>query len=206
MDDDRLLGLFPLGLVVLPDEVAPLHIFEERYKKLIGERLEGGEFGIVLADQDGVRECGTAVTVARVIEEFDDGRLNILVKGGRRFRIIDVQAPDDPETDYLRAEVEYYRDSDPEGSLTLRSAVLELLSQMFALMDIAAGEPEGDGPLSFRIGAAIDLGTELKQELLESRSEEQRLERLLNAITALLPQLEQRKERAEAIRGNGKGY
>ena len=69
----RWLGLFPLGIVLLPGEVVPLHIFEERYKKLIGERLEEGEFGIVLAEDDTVRECGTAARVVELIEEMDDG-------------------------------------------------------------------------------------------------------------------------------------
>jgi ATP-dependent Lon protease len=67
-------------------------------------------------------------------------------------------------------------------------------------------EPPGEGPLSFRVAAAVDFGAEIKQELLESLSEEQRLETLLTVITSLLPRLELRKEREEAIRGNGKGY
>jgi Lon protease-like protein len=204
---DRLLGLFPLGLVLLPGEVVPLHIFEERYKRLIGERLEEGEFGIVLADEDSVRECGTAARVAQLIEETDDGRMNILVEGVRRFRIVEVITPDDPEAEYLSAEVEYYRDSEPEGSETLREAVLELFARMLVLMDVEdPQEPEGDGPLSFRIAATVDLGAPLKQELLESLSEEQRLETLLTVMTSLLPRLELRKEREDAIRGNGKGY
>jgi Lon protease-like protein len=205
--DDRLLGLFPLGLVLLPGEVVPLHIFEERYKRLIGERLEEGEFGIVLADEDSVRECGTAARVAQLIEETDDGRMNILVEGVRRFRIVEVITPDDPEAEYLSAEVEYYRDSEPEGSETLREAVLELFARMLVLMDVEdPDEPEGEGPLSFRIAATVDFGAPLKQELLESLSEEQRLETLLTVMTSLLPRLELRKEREDAIRGNGKGY
>jgi len=205
--DDRLLGLFPLGLVLLPGEVVPLHIFEERYKKLIGERLEGGEFGIVLADEDSVRECGTAARVAQLIEETDEGRMNILVEGVRRFRIVEVRAPDDPEAEYLSAEVEYYRDAEPEGSETLREAVLELYARMLVLMDVEdPQEPDGEGPLSFRIAATVDFGAPLKQELLESLSEEQRLETLLTVIASLLPRLELRKEREDAIRGNGKGY
>jgi Lon protease-like protein len=205
--DDRILGLFPLGIVLLPGEVVPLHIFEERYKKLIGERLEEGEFGIVLADEDSVRECGTTARAVRLIEEMDDGRMNVLVEGGRRFRIVEVIAPDDEEADYLRAEVDYYRDSEPEGSETVRDAVLEVFARMLVLMDVEGpSEPEGEGPLSFRIAAAVDFGAPLKQELLESLSEEQRLEILLTVITTLLPQLELRKEREDAIRGNGKGY
>jgi Lon protease-like protein len=205
--DDLLLGLFPLGMVLLPGEVVPLHIFEERYKKLIGERLEAGEFGIVLAEEDSVRECGTAARVVQLIEEMDDGRMNVLVQGERRFRIVEIRQPDDAEADYLRAQVEFYRDAEPEGSETLRDAVLEVFGQMLALMDVESPrEPTGEGPLSFRVAAAVDFGTPLKQELLESLSEEQRLETLLTLMTSLLPRLELRKEREEAIRGNGKGY
>jgi Lon protease-like protein len=205
--DDRLIGLFPLGIVLVPGEVVPLHIFEERYKKLIGERLEGGVFGIVLAEEDTVRECGTAARVSQLIEEMDDGRMNVLVEGGRRFRIIEVREPEDPESDYLTAEVEFYRDSEPEGSPAVHEAVLNVFARMLALMDVESPEePAGEGPLSFRIAAAVDFGAPLKQELLESLSEEQRLETLLTAITSLLPRLELRKERQEAIRGNGKGY
>jgi Lon protease-like protein len=204
--DDRLIGLFPLGIVLLPGEVVPLHIFEERYKKLVGECLEEGEFGIVLVEDDAVRECGTTATVAQLIEELDDGRMNVLVQGERRFRIIRVREPEDPETDYLSAEVEFYRDSQPEGSRELNEAVLDLFERMLALVDVKSPrEPAGEGPISFRIAAAVDFGAPLKQELLESLSEEQRLETLLTVMTSLLPRLELRKEREEAIRGNGKG-
>ncbi len=204
---EGLLGLFPLGLVLLPGEVIPLHIFEERYKKLIGERLEEGEFGVVLVEDDAVRECGTSARVVELIEEMDDGRMNVLVEGGRRFRILEVRAPDDPEAEYLSAEVEYYRDAEPDASPTLRDAILELFRTMLSLMDVESPqEPPGEGPLSFRIAGAVDFGAALKQELLESLSEEQRLETLLTVMTALLPRLRLRKEREEAIRGNGKGY
>jgi hypothetical protein len=85
--------------------------------------------------------------------------------------------------------------------------VLEVFAKMLALMDVESpGEPAGEGPLSFRVAAAVDFGAPLKQELLESLSEEQRLETLLTVMTSLLPRLELRKEREEAIRGNGKGH
>jgi Lon protease-like protein len=209
MDDaeDRLLGLFPLGIVLLPGEVVPLHIFEERYKKLIGERLDEGEFGVVLVEDDTVRECGTTARVAQLIEELDDGRMNVLVQGERRFRIVEVREPEDHEADYLSAEVEFFRDSEPEASELLREGVLEVFEKMLALMDVESPkEPAGEGPLSFRVAAAVDFGAPLKQELLEALSEEQRLETLLAVMTSLLPRLELRKEREEAIRGNGKGY
>src|ERR1700752_2027664 len=85
------LGLFPLGIVLLPTEQLPLHIFEERYKELIGECLEeDGEFGLVYADDDGLRDLGTRARVVEVLTRFEDGRLNILVQGGDRFRLTEL--------------------------------------------------------------------------------------------------------------------
>src|SRR5207245_9707828 len=81
------IGLFPLGIVLLPTERVPLHVFEPRYRELIGECLEtDGEFGMLYADEDGVREVGTLAHVAEVLERFDDGRLNVLVVASRRLR------------------------------------------------------------------------------------------------------------------------
>lgn len=204
---ETLLGLFPLGLVLLPGEVIPLHIFEERYRKLIGERLEEGEFGVVLAEDDGIREAGCTASVVELVERLEDGRMNVLVRGGRRFRVLEVREPDDPESDYLRALVDHFDDTEPEAAEEVRTAVLQIFHRMLALMDVETPrEPAGEGPLSFRVAAAVDFGAPLKQELLESRSEEKRLETLLTVMTSLLPRLELRKEREEAIRGNGKGY
>ena len=133
--DDGLLGLFPLGIVLLPGEVVPLHIFEERYKLLVNERLDGGEFGIVLADEEGARECGCTARVAELLEELDDGRMNILVQGGRRFRIVDLRTPDDPEAMYLSGVVEYFDDEDAEAPEQLRTAVQEAFGKIVELVD-----------------------------------------------------------------------
>ena len=83
------LGLFPLGIVLLPSERVPLHVFEERYKELIDECIAPDEeFGLLYADESGLREIGCRATVVEVIERFDDGRLNVLVEGRERFRIL----------------------------------------------------------------------------------------------------------------------
>ena len=82
--------LFPLGVVALPHELVPLHIFEDRYRTMIGECLErGSEFGIVWAADDGQRAVGCAMEIAEVLERMDDGRLNILTRGTRPFRIVE---------------------------------------------------------------------------------------------------------------------
>ena len=83
------IGLFPLELVLLPTERVPLHIFEERYKELIGECMAlDRTFGLVFADERGLREIGTLAAVTAVLERFDDGRLNILAEGRERFRLV----------------------------------------------------------------------------------------------------------------------
>src|SRR5262245_7917462 len=85
------IGLFPLGMVLLPTEQVPLHSFEPRYRALIGECLEqDSEFGLVFADEDGLRAIGTRAAVTEVLERFDDGRLNIVVQGRERFRLVEV--------------------------------------------------------------------------------------------------------------------
>jgi len=207
MSEENVIGLFPLQLVLVPGEVVPLHIFEERYKRLVGETLDGGEFGIVLTDGDSLRECGCTVRVAEVLEQLDDGRMNILVEGGRRFRLVEVQEPDHPEAEYLSGLVEYFEDAEPGAPEALREGVLDVFRKMLVLMDLETPRPPvGEGPLSFRVAAAVDFGAPLKQELLESLSEEQRLETLLTVMETLVPRLELRKDREEAIRGNGKGY
>ena len=202
------LALFPLGLVLVPGEVVPLHIFEERYKLLVNERRDGvREFGVVLAEDDGVREVGCTATVVDVLEELEDGRLNILVQGRRRFRLLELLQADDPEKEYLRGVVEYVDDEVGEAPESLRRRALEVYRRMLALMEVdAPREPGGEEPLSFRMVAAVDFGTPLKQELLESQSEKDRLESLCAVMDTLLPRLELRREREEAIRGNGKGY
>src|SRR5579875_3202818 len=104
--------LFPLGIVALPTELVPLHIFEERYKTMIGECLQAQrEFGIVWLSDDGLREVGCACRIERVLERLDDGRLNILAIGTRPIRILERQG----HLPYPAGVVEYLDDPD-EGT------------------------------------------------------------------------------------------
>src|SRR5438067_7568762 len=91
--ESREFPLFPLGLVALPGEAIPLHIFEERYKTMMNECLRGGtEFGIVWLSDDGLRETGCACSIERVLERMEDGRMNLLARGTRPFRVLQRQA------------------------------------------------------------------------------------------------------------------
>src|SRR5437016_6811894 len=87
------IGLFPLELVLVPTERVPLHVFEPRYKELVGECLElGEEFGIVLAKESGdMHHVGTRAAIAEVLQVLPDGRMHIVVEGGERFRLLEVE-------------------------------------------------------------------------------------------------------------------
>jgi Lon protease-like protein len=198
------IGLFPLELVLLPSERVPLHIFEDRYRELIGESIaDGSEFGIVLEDEDGLRQVGTSTGVIELVHTFDDGRMNVLVEGRSRFRIIE-------ETEghsYRSAEIEPLEDDDggtPTGEETERT--LEAFRRLAAVAEAEEVEvpSESDTPLSFLLGARVDFGTVLKQELLELRSERARLERLVDLLGQATVALTREREVRERASGNGK--
>jgi Lon protease-like protein len=206
IDDVETMAIFPLELVLLPSETLALHIFEERYKRLMAMlRSDGGEFGVVLAEQDEMHEAGCAAVLASVVEEFDDGRLNVLVEGRRRFHIVEVLAPDDPEIETLRATVSFFEDAD-DGSAEARDETLAAFAELMEALGLEQPHlPGGDVPLSFRLAAAVDFGAEVKQAMLESVSETERLSQLAAVATTLLPRVEAQRKLSDAIRGNGKG-
>lgn len=204
--DAATIGLFPLALVLLPDEVVPLHIFEERYKRLINEcREQESEFGIIYAEEDRLSAVGCAAQIVAVIDEMPDGRMNIMVRGGRRFRVGVVHEPIDAEAEYLLGEVEYF-DDDDDGTDEYRQAAGAAYLELLGAMGVPEPElPVGEAPLSFRLAGSIDFGTDVKQNLIESVSESQRLADLASAFADLIPRAEEQRKRTEAIRGNGKG-
>ncbi len=196
------IGLFPLGIVLLPTEVVPLHIFEERYKELIGECLElDREFGLVYADEDGVREAGTRARVAEVLDRFEDGRLNVLVEGGERFRVERLTRG----RSFLTAEVEPLED-DPATEPDEDAA--ERVTEAFRALAVAAGadaevpDPELPG-LSFHVAARVEIAPDAKQELLESRSEAERLAKLRVLLDAARETILAARRLGEHAKKNG---
>jgi Lon protease-like protein len=167
------IGLFPLGIVLLPTERVPLHIFEPRYRELVGECLEDdGEFGLIYADEEGIREIGTLARVAEVLERFDDGRINIVVEGGARFLVERLTRG----RSFMTAVVELLEDDPGEVD---DEAVARAIGAFRALAALAGAEtepPDETSPqLSFELTAQVELAAAAKQELLESRSEQERI-------------------------------
>jgi Lon protease-like protein len=195
------IGLFPLGIVLLPTEVVPLHVFEERYKELIGECLElEREFGLVYADEDGVRETGTRARVAEVLERFDDGRLHVLVEGGERFRVERLTRG----RSFLTAEVEPVEDEWGEPDEEAAEGASEAFRALAALAGADAEVPEPGSPrLSFEVAARVEIAPEAKQQLLELRSENTRLERVRELLDAARETLLAAKRLGEQSKRNG---
>ena len=199
------LPIFELPLVLLPGERLPLHIFEDRYKRMIGHALDEGEpFGVVLRDDDGARSIGCTARVDEVLERFDDGRLNIVVSGIAPFRVLDrFEAPD-----YPVGEVEVIPDEDgtaldEDSATAARDAFAELAER-------ATGErpeeEELEGASAYAIAARIELPDETKQALLEMRDEDDRMELLANALRAVEKALERAEIAADHARSNGKVF
>jgi Lon protease-like protein len=196
------IGLFPLSLVLLPGEQIPLHIFEPRYRELIGECLaEERPFGLVFSDEDGTREIGTLATVVEVLQRYDDGRLDVVVEGEERFRLLRVTTGKSFQT----GEVEIYDDRD--ASLASPTAVkrsTDLYTRLLTLTGADLPAPESDDPqLSFTLAGRFELANELKLELLAATSEAARLDRVCEILEQALVDLEQRRLIADRARGNG---
>src|SRR5437763_9149816 len=120
--------LFPLAIVALPGELVPLHIFEERYKRMMNECLRGQrEFGIVWLSDDGLRENGCACEIDRVLERTEDGRMNLLTRGTRPFRVLERQG----HLAYPAGVIEFLEDRqeavDPELLSQAREAYTDLV-------------------------------------------------------------------------------
>jgi Lon protease-like protein len=196
------IGLFPLNLVLLPGEQAPLHIFEPRYRELIGECLEQNEeFGLVLADDDGMREIGCRAGVIEVLEQFDDGRLNIVVEGRERIRIAGVTEGGS----YMKADVEDIGDEDESPTEDEVEEVLAAYQRVVTAAEAELEDLDFDGDsIAYQIAARVDFGTEVKQGLLELRSERQRVLRLAPMLDQAAEAVQRDREIRERASSNGR--
>ena len=196
---------FPLGLVLLPGEVVPLHIFEERYKAMIGECLEEErEFGIVWLAEDGLRETGCGASVARVLERSEDGRMDILAQGTRPFRLrrrIDDLIYPAGDVELLEEERADAAAADPELLATARERYADLVERATD----ARPEPSKLAALdAYGMAATVELEPAAKQELLELRAEEARLHRVCELFELTAARLDYAERAGELARSNGR--
>jgi Lon protease-like protein len=179
------LGLFPLPIVLVPTERIPLHVFEPRYRELIEECLEQGEpFGLVLSTGDGaVHEIGTNATVAQVLEVLDDGRMNIVVEGRDRFRLLELTSGRAFATGLVEPLADVDEPPDPEDAERAVEAFRELAEAAESDVDF----PDAASPqLDFELAARVDFAVESKQELLATTSPRERMKKLIDFLETAL--------------------
>ena len=173
-----LLPLFPLQLVVFPGNDVPLHIFEDRYKEMVGEaEAAGTEFGIILAKDNGIVNAGCTVRVETVLQRYPDGRFDVMTRGERRFEVASLNQ----ERAYLRGVVTFFEDEDwkpvEQGLRDRALAAFQTLKEALAGLgkDLRDSEPDPEHPnLSFQLAPTID-DLDFQSRLLRSRSESERL-------------------------------
>jgi Lon protease-like protein len=197
------LGLFPLPIVLLPTERIPLHIFEPRYRELIEECIETGtDFGLVLTDGEGaVHEIGTRASIAQVLERLDDGRLNIVVEGGDRFRLLELTSG----RSFTTGIVEEVEDEDEPAPASDVTRAVEVFTALASEAESDVDIPDPDSPLlDFELAARVDFAPDAKQELLASTSPGGRMTRLIELLEIALQAVKIEKALRERAGKNGK--
>ena len=200
----ELLPLFPLDLVLFPGATLPLHIFEPRYKEMIGECLASHSlFGVVRAREKGVAEIGCSADIAQLVTTYDDGRMDIVAEGRRRFQVLEL----DEERSFLRARVEWFDDEGGQAEAGQRRSLLDLHSKLLALTGAERQAADPAQPLlSFELAAAFPLDLDFKQALLGLRSEPERVSALLDYYRAILPRLQRAVRTRQKAGGNGHSH
>jgi Lon protease-like protein len=194
--------LFPLGLVALPTELVPLHIFEERYKTMIGRCIEEqSEFGIVWMADDGLRPIGCACEIAEVVERMDDGRINLIARGTRPFRIESRQE----ELPYPAGTVEFLEDRDEEADTEVAEAAHTAYADLVEeATDRTPDRDEIAAMSAYQMAATVEFGLDAKQGLLDLRSEPARLRLVTRLFRAAIKRLDFVNRAQARARSNGK--
>jgi Lon protease-like protein len=199
--------LFPLGLVLMPQMPLPLHIFEERYKLMIGECLtEDREFGIVYLNATDIQSVGCTARILKVIRRYDDGRLDILSRGQRRFLIKEIYE----NKAYLEARVTYFddeRQADISDCQDLAAKGKALLRQFTSILELQEGydfTAEMDiKSLSFLIAGCEGFSHAEKQRFLEMTSTSERLKKSVDSLENIIERMKITAEIHKIIGGNG---
>ena len=196
-----LLPLFPLDVVLLPGAPLPLHIFEPRYKEMIGEcRANNAPFGVVRALEEGLAEIGCTAEIVSVTKEYPDGRLDLIAEGRKRFEVLELNR----KRSFLQAEILLIADepgtTTPEDKTRAIRAHFEILSLAGAVQDLSAAEL---GTISFYLAGSLPLDLDFKQNLLAMRSEGQRIQAVVAYLESILPNLRRAARSRQKAGGNG---
>lgn len=195
--------LFPLDVVLMPGAELPLHIFEPRYKVMIGRCLdERLEFGMILAADKAVAAMGCTAEIVRKVRDYPDGRIDILTTGRAVFRLLELL----DEKEYYEGVVEYVEDGVYAHDADQHAQLVQLFEKCHALLFsspwINDAEAE-EATLAYRMAALLPVELEKRQALLEIRSEHERRELLLRWMERFVPKLIAQQKTRERAGGNG---
>jgi len=207
MTETQTIPLFPLGIIILPDMSLPLHIFEERYKIMISECIEkDSPFGIVLFDGQDLHTVGCMARVTEVTKRYEDGRMDIVTRGGQRFIIQKVIT----EKPYMEAYVNFFEDIDktpPHELQPLIENARDLLKELSKLNQLTEDIylPSQSSPLklSFAIAALEGFTVAERQRFLEMKSTAERIKKGIQALSRLVQRSRLTNEIRVIIGGNG---
>jgi len=197
-----LLPLFPLDLVLLPGTPLPLHIFEPRYKEMIGECLEQNRpFGVVRSKEGSIAEIGCTAEILTVTKKYDDGRMDIVTQGRERFEVMQLNQ----ERSFLQAEVVLLED---EPGTPSADQVAEALRLHGEIMTLAGATPENAADLeqqrlSFHLAGSLPIDPDFKQSLLSMKSEPERLQAVITFFDSILPAMRRTMHVRRKAGGNG---
>ncbi len=205
--DELLVPLFPLQAVLFPRTNLPLHIFEERYKEMIGECLEKQkEFGVVLAQENAMENVGCMARITEVVRKYDDGRMDIVVQGQRRFEIMFL----DRNKAYLRGAPQLFEEESDgvPADDERRKQAMEIYGEVVKLLEAEVEEPPDaqDSQLSYQIMARLPADLNFKQTILKSRSESERLNDVITFLGKASHRLAVTLRTRRKAGGNGKRH
>ena len=213
--EDLLLPLFPLEVALLPEEPLPLHIFEDRYKRMINDCLKAQakekgqeEFGVIFVKDQEIKAVGCSARIINVTRKYSDGRMDIFTVGTRRFEVLATHA-EDGTTPYMRASVAFFEDdpgcdtpAEPDAVHAIE-LFRKIVQKLHKTADMPIHLPKPYRCLSFRIAAALPFDLDFKQELLAVRNETERLGQVTDVIEVLFPQIEMVQKTQSKAGGNG---
>jgi Lon protease-like protein len=197
----NLLPIFPLDLVLFPGAPLPLHIFEPRYKEMIADCIaQKKPFGVARAKESAVAEVGCTAVIMNVTKRYEDGRMDIAAEGVRRFTISDLNH----DRDFLQADVTYFDDDEPvQARQADQDTALQLHEKLFETLDQEHDLDTTKPMLSFQLVNVLPVDLDFKQSMLEMKSEQERLETLIEYYRVTIPQVEKTIRTREKASGNG---
>jgi Lon protease-like protein len=198
---NTLVPIFPLDVVLFPGSPLPLHIFESRYKEMISEcLLKKIDFGVVRAEKEGVAQIGCTAEILAVTKTYDDGRMDIVARGQKRFELLEVNQ----DRPFLQAEILFVPDDAENPQPDQIEQAVKLHAEILALAGARQDLPETDeAPLSYHLAGSLPLDLDFKQSLLNMRSEAQRMQALAAYFETLLPNLRRAVVVRQRAGGNG---